>query len=208
MLISSYFANCIPSSMVWTAFLRGKDFKDRAEGLREKAFAEVLLPILFHLEPNTAAVCRAPGWISHGKGHLRLRRERGFTGTCVWMELSLSASGFVFIPTHPFSNESDLTWVTVNNFPLMAQLWNDTCFFSFSPSAKIHGHLKCCLNKHSSSENMMQFFQSLVLGCGEWLFCFVCDDSSYLYLDMWHCKRTKTKEAFTVWAKLLLGLLN
>lgn len=39
MLISSYFANCTPSSMKRIVLHKGKDFKEGAGGLREKALA-------------------------------------------------------------------------------------------------------------------------------------------------------------------------
>lgn len=179
MLTSNYFANCTPLSMKWTVLHKGKDFKEGTEELREKAFAGAFAA---HWVPTQQLYAGLLGESALGNSTWSLGEKEELRELCAWMELSLSASGFLFIPTHPFRGESDVTWVTVNNFPLMVQVWNDTFFFSFSPSANIHGHLKCCLNKQQFWK-YDPVFQSLLLGCREWLFCFVMT----AHICIWPC---------------------
>lgn len=111
MLTSNYFANCIPLSMKWIVLKAGIS-EAGLRGSGRKHLQGLLLPTESPTQQVYAGLLgeSAMGnstWCSGGKEELR--------ELCAWMELSLSASGFLFIPTHPFRSESDwleLQWTT------------------------------------------------------------------------------------------------
>lgn len=167
------------------------------KGLGRKHYQEVLLPILFHWQPSMAAVCIATGWISHGKQHLMLNRERGVTETSYMNEAFFIR--FVFMPSYPFliPMALKLQWTT---FPYWFG-FEMTSFLAFPHQQKSTVISKSYLDKQ-------QFWKCdpyFSLYCGKWLSCFVCGGRLYLYPAVWNCKRRKGKKAFSRCAKLLLA---
>lgn len=111
MLSSIYFANCTPLSMKWIISHKGKDFKGGNWGAQGESICRGFCCLYTSTESSTQQlVCRAAGWISHGKQHLKLRRERGVTGTlCMNGAVFVSKVAFYLSPL--ILSGQNLTWL-------------------------------------------------------------------------------------------------